>query len=191
MGIRKPSKVTLKPYFGFVIRSGFAEDSSIGHLFIRHMDGGYDTLKEALTDLSHYLFDACFADWDEDGTMVHTIPGSNVLHHYAGYLRGLAGYICDGFDSFHAYGHGEEWHVWDNITDLYPHLDKFWELKTERLHDVLPLYLDAGRLKDIELGDEIIKFQEPPSDAWNKSRQDKAKSSKAWNRVAPLKKNKK
>lgn len=179
----------IKPYLGFILHAGYVEDSCVGIIPLRHMDGGFDTLNESLVHLSHYLFDALYADYKE-GQKVYIYDLDNldpleIMIGYVQFLRGLGTSTADTWDSFHA--NDEQYWPWEHLHENYNLLGSFWE-NTESLHDILPQYLDAGRFQNIELGDEIISLQDKPKDEFNAAIWERNRSAKVWKCVAGKKK---
>lgn len=153
----------MKKVWGLVLHFGYVETGIVAPLIIHHVFDGFDTLREALTNLANYLLEDFLHMQGE---------GYQTIDNFEEYLRGLGSYnassgpIC--FDSSHV--NGEEWWPWDTMRELVPHLGHFYENK-EQSEVVLARHIDLSKFAPkewmkIKISDEFRKeieeYQTPP-----------------------------
>jgi hypothetical protein len=172
------SKAELKKYWGFVLHFGYVESSYVSNILIHHTGDGFDTLKEAVTDLAHVFLDDYLDGFKYEGTP--TLEGFEHYLYEQPSCNASAGpsFLVNDWNA-------ERWWAWDSLTVLYPYLDKFWE-NDEPAENIFPRYLEPARINHEQmphifkspygyklkpeaidaLRAEVIKLQTPPKDEW-------------------------
>lgn len=170
----------VKKVWGFVIHCGYVESSYVSQIMLHHTGPGFDTLKEALSDLASYFLedymesvDCAQRIWQHDvdraarekKTCFSIRPEPN-LDDFRGYLQTLP--TCQAstgqpFDSVHA--NAERWWPWDQLHELVPYLSSFWETQ-EPFENIIPRHLDPSKIASEPFKAEVQATQQQPEDEW-------------------------
>lgn len=138
-----------KPYYGFVMHFGYVESAYPSVITLCHTGYGFDTLKEALEDLSWYFYE----DFLEDNNLIDDING------FENYLYSLPTTNASAGPSFAPFHwNAERWWPWDSLREMLKHGDKIWE-NEECMEDCLIFHLDPTRVKDLEERENLLDFK--------------------------------
>lgn len=136
---KTPKADKIKPVQGLVLHCGYVESSCVGVLFMRSYEGGFNTVKEAVANLAHYL---------AENYLEHGDAGIDGFSGYGGYLSTLSATVANEWDPAHV--NGERWWPWDSLSTLYESLPFFWE-SVESLEQYLPLLLNPNKFNTNKL----------------------------------------
>lgn len=144
------------PVIGFALHTGYVESANVGLLLIRSTKGKFDSPKEAMTDLAHYLLDDFMNAEGSKDAYLDEFTG------HGGYIHQLP--TCDAssdrpFCPYH--WNDESWWPWLSLEEVAKELHMFYE-NQEPLEHFIAFYLDRARLISGRFRDEVIKFQDEP-----------------------------
>jgi len=110
-----------KKILGFIFHFGYVESGRVSPLIIRYQySKGFKSLKTALKNFTHYLFE----DYVENFT-----EGKPTVDGFYGYILDIPSMTASSgpsFDTTHV--NCEEWWVWDGVKDLIPWFKYFVEV---------------------------------------------------------------